>query len=107
MADIAAVCNFYLLLHSKERFKTPCKSTLCIIRAIFNIDTDSDVELQPVCDFYKFKFILSIYFGAIGIILGWFGIKGGVRGTLLVANILAIIFYLIVFLMGTVGFQQP
>lgn len=50
-----------------------------------------------------FPFVL----GALGIILGWFGIKGGVRGVLLFSNILALFFYLIVFLIGTVGFQEP
>lgn len=45
--------------------------------------------------------------GVLGIIFGWFGVKDGVRGTLVITNILAILFYLFIFLIGVFGFQEP
>ncbi|WP_025784582.1 hypothetical protein [Sporosarcina sp. D27] len=57
--------------------------------------------------FINISLFFPFVFGILGIIFGWFGIKGGVRGVLLFTNILATVFYLIVFLIGTVGFQQP
>ncbi|GGA90106.1 hypothetical protein [Ornithinibacillus halotolerans] len=64
-----------------------------------------------ISDSFSFVLNKSLYlpfiFGAIGIIFGWFGIKGDVRKCLIGVNTLALGFYLIVFLMAMVGFQEP
>lgn len=45
--------------------------------------------------------------GIVGIFFGWVGIKGGKRASFVLINILAVLFYLTVFLIGTIGFQEP
>ena len=50
---------------------------------------------------------LPFVFGLLGIILGWFGMKGDLRISLIGLNSMVLVFYLIVFLMATVGFQEP
>lgn len=60
-----------------------------------------------------FVFILeiSIYlpfiFGVIGILFALVGVKGNIKITLVIANILGLFLFLIIFLMGTIGFQEP
>ncbi|GGH73424.1 hypothetical protein JOD43_000065 [Pullulanibacillus pueri] len=44
---------------------------------------------------------------ALGLILGWFGMKGNLRVALLILNLLSLFFHLFVFLMATYGFQEP
>lgn len=51
--------------------------------------------------------VLPFVFGALGILFGWFGIKEGTRASFILINILALLLYLIVFLVGTIGFQEP
>lgn len=45
--------------------------------------------------------------GIIGIIFAMFGVKGYVRLTLVGLNIFGLIGYLVIFIMATVGFQDP
>lgn len=45
--------------------------------------------------------------GIIGIIFGIFGVKGYVRLTLVCLNIFGLIGYLVIFIMATIGFQEP
>lgn len=67
----------------------------------------------PIWNERLFDYIIDIslflpfVFGLLGIIFGWFGIKEGTRASFILINILALLFYLIVFLMGTIGFQEP
>lgn len=71
------------------------------------------LTLTPMWSFSLFMIFIDIspflpfVIGTLGIIFGWFGVKEGVRGILLFTNILAMLFYLFVFLVGTFGFQQP
>ena len=100
-----AIFIYYFIIKSDT--KTYAK-VFSILSGLFLI-----LILTPMWSFSLFVTFLNLslfspfIFGALGIILSCFGVKGGVRGTLLVVNILAMIFYLFVFLMGTVGFQQP
>jgi len=67
----------------------------------------------PVWNKRLFDYIIDIslflpfVFGVLGIIFGWFGIKEGTRASFILINILALLFYFIVFLVGTIGFQEP
>lgn len=69
--------------------------------------------ITPMWSFSLFMIFIDIspflpfVIGTLDIIFGWFGVKEGVKGILLFTNILAMLFYLYVFLMGTFGFQQP
>lgn len=71
------------------------------------------LTITPIWSFSLFMVFIDIstflpfVIGAFGIIFGWFGVKEEVRGILLFTNILAMLFYLFVFLVGAFGFQQP
>ncbi|MEK5184999.1 hypothetical protein [Solibacillus sp. FSL W7-1324] len=45
--------------------------------------------------------------GVLGLLFALFGVKGYIRLTLLGLNIIGLISYLIIFVMATVGFQEP
>lgn len=45
--------------------------------------------------------------GVLGLFFALFGVKGYIRLTLLGLNIIGLIGYLIIFVMATVGFQEP
>ncbi len=69
--------------------------------------------ITPIWNFNLFTTLINISlflpfgFGALGIVFGWFGVKEGIRGGLLFINVLAMLFYLFIMLIGTFGFQQP
>lgn len=71
------------------------------------------LTITPMWSFSLFMVFIDIspflpfLIGALGIIFGWFGVKEEVRAILLFTNILAMLFYLFVFLVGAFGFQQP
>lgn len=71
------------------------------------------LTITPIWSFSLFTTFIDIspflpfFFGTLGLIFGWFGVKEEARGILLFTNVLAILFYLFVFLIGTLGFQQP
>ena len=71
------------------------------------------LTITPMWSFSLFMIFIDIspfipfVIGILGIIFGWFGVKEGIRGILLFTNILAVLFYLFVFLIGKFGFQQP
>ncbi|WP_339176324.1 hypothetical protein MKY51_07745 [Solibacillus sp. FSL R5-0691] len=45
--------------------------------------------------------------GVLGLLFALFGVKGYIRLTLFGLNIIGLIGYLVIFLMATVGFQEP
>lgn len=45
--------------------------------------------------------------GILGILFAMVGVKGYVRLTLLGLNIIGLVGYLVIFIMATVGFQEP
>ncbi|MGN7408633.1 hypothetical protein [Sporosarcina sp. SAFN-010] len=100
-----AIFIYYFILKCDSKTSSTIFSLLSGIFLILTIAPLWSDKLFTI--FINISAFFPFVLGALGIILGWFGIKGGVRGILLVTNILAIFFYLIVFLIGTVGFQEP
>ena len=45
--------------------------------------------------------------GILGFLFAMFGVKGYIRLTLLGLNIVGLVGYLVIFIMATVGFQEP
>ncbi len=86
----------------------PIEKCFSLLSQVFFIVT---ITLLWSDELFVFVINISLFFpfvfGVLGIIAGWFGIKGSVRISLLVINSLALAFYLIVFLIGTGGFRQP
>ncbi|MCM3757140.1 hypothetical protein M3197_06515 [Sporosarcina aquimarina] len=100
-----AIFIYYFILKSDSQTNTKIFSALSGVFLILMLTPLWSDSL--FMSFINISLFFPFVFGFLGIILGWFGIKGGVRGVLLFSNILAMVFYLIVFLIGTVGFQQP
>ena len=56
------------------------------------------LTIAPLWNDNLFTFFISIniyfpfYFGCLAAIIGWFGVKGGVRGSLLVTSFVVMIF---------------
>ena len=93
----------YYIINSKTLYK--CFSFLS---GVFFILTISPLLSEEIFDILiKISLFLPFVLGMLGIIFGWFGIKGEVRISLLFINSLAFIFYLFAFLIGTFGFKQP
>lgn len=55
----------------------------------------------------RISLYLPFIFGIAGVILGWLGLKGDVRISLSLINVLALGYYLVLFFVATVGFQEP
>lgn len=100
-----AVFVYYFVLKSGSTTMSKIYSLLSGGFLIFTITPVWSLGLFMI--FIDISPILPFVIGALGIIFGWFGVKGEVRGILLFANILAMFFYLFVFLIGAFGFQQP
>ena len=100
-----AVFVYYFVLKSDSATSSKIFSLLSGVFLIFTITPVWSLSLFMV--FIGISPFLPFVIGALGVIFGWFGIKGEVRGILLFTNILAIFFYLFVFLVGAFGFQQP
>ncbi|MFC9541640.1 hypothetical protein ACFTQ7_17445 [Lysinibacillus sp. NPDC056959] len=61
-------------------------------------------------NFFDFLYDVSIYMpfllGGLGILTAIFGIKGNIRGILIILNSFLLIMFLLAFLMGTFGFKE-
>ena len=93
----------------------------CLLKIIFSV-TSAFLFLLTSSSFIEMPFRLeekifnliagiSIYLpfglGILGLLFAVFGVKGYVRLTLSVLNIAGLVFYLFIFIMATVGFQEP
>jgi len=62
-------------------------------------------------DFYESLYDVSIFMpfilGGLGILTAIFGVKGNIRGILIIFNSYMLIMFLLAFLMGTFGFKEP
>lgn len=99
------IVSYYFVIKSKSKSIEKSFSFLSLL--MFTLIA------TPIWNERIFDYIIDIspflpfVFGVLGILFGWFGIKEGTRVSFILINSLALLFYLIVFLMGTVGFQEP
>ncbi|WP_058949884.1 hypothetical protein [Oceanobacillus picturae] len=98
---VLLIVSYYFILKSKSTTMKKCFSFLSLIFFLLIISVFWSDKVINI------SLILPFLLGISGIILGWFGIKSDLRISLIGLNILALVFYLIVFLMATVGFQEP
>jgi|SRR5690625_252981 len=98
------VVGYYIIKKSQAKVKEKCFSIFSLIFLILAMPLWNDRLFDAVINISVFlPFVLGIF----GIIWGSFGIKGNVRLSLIGLNVFAFAFYLIIFLMGTIGFQEP
>lgn len=95
------IVGYYFVLKRKSKAIEKCFSLLSLvffllITSLFWSDKVIDISL-----------FLPFVLGALGVILGWFGIKGDLRISLILLNLLALIMYSVLFFVATVGFQDP
>lgn len=99
------IVSYYFVIKSKSKSIEKSFSFLSLLMFM--------LIATPIWNERIFDYIIDIspflpfVFGLLGILFGWFGIKEGTRASFILINSLALLFYLIVFLMGTVGFQEP
>ena len=75
---------------------------------IFLLLVISPIWYERLFDFMiGVSLFLPFVLGMLGAIFGWQGIKGSVRWGLNGLNALALVFYTVVFLAGTIGFKEP
>ncbi|WP_337019195.1 hypothetical protein [Oceanobacillus massiliensis] len=98
------IVSYYFIIKSNSQ---PVEKIFSLLSLIFVGLT----ILSFLSEFFSFIIKLSFYIpfgsGVLGIILGWFGIKGDLRISLIGLNVLTLGFYIFIFLMATVGFQGP
>lgn len=99
------IVSYYFVIKAKSKSMEKSFSYLSLLMFMLMV--------SPIWNERIFDYIVDIspflpfVFGLLGIIFGWFGVKEGTRASFILINILALLFYLIIFLMGTVGFQEP
>lgn len=102
---VFVLLTYYFIIKSASKVSSKVLSLLSGLLLILTI--------MPFWNESLFSYLININvflpfaFGVLGVVFGWLGIKDGVRGFLVTANSLAIAFYLIIFLIGTFGFQEP
>ncbi len=98
------IVSYYFIVKSNSKIKDKIFSFLSLVFAVLTI-------IPILSEVFSFVLNMSLYlpfmFGVLGILFGWFGIKGDLRISLIGINVLVLGFYLFVFLMATVGFQEP
>lgn len=99
------VFGYYFVLKSDT--KTSSKTFSLLSGALFILAIAPLWSASLFTILTDISLFLPFIIGILGIILGWFGVKEGVRGVLLFSNTFAILFYLFVFLIGIFGFQEP
>jgi hypothetical protein len=95
------IVGYYFVLKSKSAVIKKCFSLISLILFILIISvfwSDKVISISMVL-----PFVLGIF----GIILGWFGIRGDLRISLIGLNLFALVIYSFLFLAATVGFQEP
>jgi|SRR5690625_22654 len=102
---VILIVGYYFIIKSKSKNVEKCFSLFSLV--LFMLTTASFWNNKLFDFIIDISLFLPFVLGVLGVIFGWFGIKGNVRISLIGINILALFFYLIVFLMGTVGFQEP
>jgi hypothetical protein len=101
---VVLIVSYYFIVKNNSKITEKIFSLLSLVFAVLTIIP----ILSEVFSFVlNLSFFLPFVFGVLGIIFGWFGIKRDLRISLIGINVLALGFYLIVFLMATVGFQEP
>jgi hypothetical protein len=102
---VSLIVSYYFIIKAKSKNVEKSFSLLSLIMVMLMV--------SPLWSGRLFDYIIDIslflpfVLGFLGIIFGWVGIKGGTRASFIVLNIMALLYYLIVFLMGTKGFQEP
>lgn len=98
------IVSYYFIAKSKSKIIEKVYSQLSLVFAALTI---LPVLSESFSTILNFSLFLPFVFGVFGIVFGWLGIKGDLRISLIGLNILFLISYFIVFLMATVGFQEP
>ncbi|KKE80744.1 MULTISPECIES: hypothetical protein [Bacillaceae] len=98
------IVSYYFIIKSNSKITEKYFSLLSLVFAALTI---LPILSESFSFILKLSFFLPFVFGVLGIVLGWLGIKGDLRISLIGLNVLALGFYFIVFLMATVGFQEP
>ena len=99
------IVSYYFIIKAKSKNIEKSFSLLSLLMFM--------LMATPIWNERLFDYVIDIslflpfVLGLLGIIFGWFGIKEGTGASFILMNILALLFYLIVFLMGTIGFQEP
>src|SRR5690625_701320 len=98
---VLLVVGYFFILKSKSKTIKKCLSLLSLVfflLIIFVFWSDKVIELS---------LFLPFVLGTLGIILGWLGIKGDLRISLIGLNLITLIIYFVLFFAATVGFQEP
>lgn len=98
------IVSYYFIVKSNSKF---IEKIFSLLSLVFTALTIIPFLSESFSFILELNFLLPFVFGMLGIILGWFGIKGDLRISLIGINVLILVFFLIVFLMVTVGFQEP
>jgi len=96
---VILLVGYYVVLKSKSKTIEKCLSLVSLILFIISL-----LWSDKVIDMSLF---LPFVLGVFGIMLGWFGIKGDLRISLVGLNVFALMFYAVAFFAATVGFQEP
>lgn len=98
------IVSYYFIAKNKSKMIEKVFSQLSLV---FGALTILPILSESFSSILNFSLFLPIVFGMLGIVFGLLGIKGDLRISFIGLNVLGLVSYLIVFMMATVGFQQP